>query len=158
MRTEGGARVSDEIYLTEFYIMPVEGLATLRKEMTGLVDEDVAGGVLFRYGYRSGYEIMRKLNLEVSMDNLSEIFEEIWHEIGLGRARLLEDDGKISVVFEESLEAKANGKKTAPSCDFTRGYLAGIISRTLGKKYYATEEKCISMGNDVCLFRLSSVN
>ncbi len=55
--------MSDDIYLTEFYIMPVEGLATLRKEMTGLVDEDVAGGVLFRYGYRSGYEIMKNLSI-----------------------------------------------------------------------------------------------
>jgi len=145
----------DDIYLTEFYIMPIEGLATLRKELTGLVDEDVAGGVLFRYGYRSGYEIMKKLNLDAGMDNLSEMFEEIWHEIGLGRAHLISENGRMSVVFEESLEAKANGSRTVPSCDFTRGYLAGIISRILGKKYYATEEKCISMGNDVCLFRLS---
>lgn len=81
--------MSDDIYLTEFYIMPIEGLATLRKELTGLVDEDVAGGVLFRYGYRSGYEIMKKLDLDAGMDNLSEMFEEIWHEIGLGRACLL---------------------------------------------------------------------
>ena len=147
--------MTDDIYLTEFYIMPIEGLATLRKELTGLVDEDVAGGVLFRYGYRSGYEIMKKLNLDAGMDNLSEMFEEIWHEIGLGRARLISENGRMSVVFEESLEAKANGSRTVPSCDFTRGYLAGIISRILGKKYYATEEKCISMGNDVCLFRLS---
>ncbi len=149
--------MADEIYLTEFYIMPVEGLATLRKEISGLLDDEVAGGVLFRYGYRSGYEIMKKLNLDADMDGLPGVFEEIWHEIGLGRAKLLADGVRMSVVFEESLEARANGSRTMPSCDFTRGYLSGIISRILGKKYYATEEKCMSMGNEVCLFRLSPV-
>ena len=149
--------MADEIYLTEFYIMPVEGLTTLRKEISGLLDDDVAGGVLFRYGYRSGYEMMKKLDIEADMSALPEIFGEVWHEIGLGRARLIVEGGRMSVVFEESLEAKANGSRAVPSCDFTRGYLAGIISRILGKKYYATEEKCISMGSEVCLFRLNGM-
>ena len=147
--------MADEIYLTEFYIMPVEGLATLRKEISGLVDDDVAGGILFRYGYRSGHEIMKKLSIDSDMESLPDVFQEIWHEIGLGRARLVAEGERMSVIFEDSLEARANGKRTVPSCDFTRGYLAGIISKLLKKRFYATEEKCISMGNEICLFRLA---
>jgi hypothetical protein len=57
---------------------------------------------------------------------------------------------EIVVTFDESVEA-SHGRR----CDFTRGYLSGIASGLLGRRYKASEVVCMSQGAERCVHHLT---
>jgi predicted hydrocarbon binding protein len=130
-----------------FFIMPGSALLDLREELE-LIEDKAASDTLERYGYRAGVGLIKTLKVKADdLQQLGDMLPQIWMETGLSRINHLEiSEAEIKAGFEESLEA-AHGRK----CDFTRGYLAGIVSTLTGRRYQATEIECASTGAKQCI-------
>jgi predicted hydrocarbon binding protein len=140
-----------------FFIMPTQILKSLHDEFIELAGPDAARAILFRIGFASGEAVTKKINIEVNGDlTLPETLTSLWIEMGLGRIIVTElPDDKLHVECDGSTEAIAMGRTDEPSCDLTRGYLAGTTSALTQKRYHCVEENCVSSGNDVCIFELT---
>jgi predicted hydrocarbon binding protein len=137
--------------------MPAEAIKSLRMELANLLKEKLAKGVLFRFGYRCGEALVegtgsenpKKLDLVVSLP-------KIWKQTGLGSINKIEEvsENELEIEITDSMEAKVLGKSDVPSCDYTRGYLAGICSSLSKKKFYAIETECETQNRSSCKFNL----
>jgi len=133
-----------------FFVMPGSALIDLREELE-LIEDERAKETLARYGYRAGVGLIKSLGVDVpSLDQLREVLPQLWSETGLGRMRIQDiAEERLTVALEESIEAR-NGRR----CDFTRGYLAGIVSTLMKRRYEALETECISDGKERCVHQL----
>lgn len=136
-----------------FFVLPGSSLLDLREELE-LIEGDSAGETLERFGFRAGMGLVRELGVETKdFEDFSEILPQLWSETGLSRMVMEEiTEGEIVITFEESIEASHNRR-----CDFTRGYLAGIVSALLKARYKAKERECISAGSLSCVHVLTPV-
>ncbi|MEM2943486.1 MAG: DUF835 domain-containing protein [Methanomassiliicoccales archaeon] len=137
-----------------FYVLPGSALLDLREELE-LIEGDAASGTLERFGFRAGMNLVRELGIEAKdYEDFSDILPQLWSETGLSRMIMEEiTDEEITITFEESIEA-THGRR----CDFTRGYLAGIVSGLLKTRYNAEEKECISSGSNCCVHVLKPAN
>jgi predicted hydrocarbon binding protein len=140
-----------------FFIMPTQILKSLHDEFKELAGPDAARAILFRIGFSSGEAVTKKINIEVDGDlTLPETLTSLWIEMGLGRIIVTErPGGSMHVECDGSSEAIAMGQVGEPSCDLTRGYLAGTTSALTRKRYHCTEVGCVSAGSDLCVFELT---
>lgn len=140
-----------------FFIMPGEALALLHDELEAVVGKKMSQEILYKYGYNCGKSITERLNLEKkSMKDVPIILTEIWSELGFGRITVIsKDDDKIEVQITEGIEANALGYRTAPSCHFTRGYMAGVVSAIVNTRLYAVEEECVTSGSNFCRIKVA---
>lgn len=131
--------------------MPAAALLSLREELE-LLSEGRAGETLERTGFKAGMTLVSTLDVPPPpVENFSEVFAQLWSESGLSRTKVVRvSTEEIVVTFDESVEA-ARGHK----CDFTRGYLAGIVSALLGRRYKASELVCMSQGAERCVHHLT---
>lgn len=131
--------------------MPAAALLSLREELE-LWAEDKAGETLERTGFKAGMTLVSTLDVPPPpLENFPEVFAQLWSESGLSRTKVVRVSAEeIVVTFDESVEA-ARGRK----CDFTRGYLAGIASALLGRRYKASELVCMSQGAERCVHHLT---
>ncbi|UCG70321.1 MAG: hypothetical protein JSV09_04700 [Thermoplasmata archaeon] len=151
------AKKADKKSVTAFFIMPAEALVTLREELSPLASELAVRAILFRYGFRSGEACLQSMDIKTTKDEmLPDILPNLWDEIGLGRLILIDNVKEgFTLELSESIEANVIGNIGQSSCDFTRGYLAGMVSHLSKKKYHCREERCISKGDDHCTFHLN---
>jgi predicted hydrocarbon binding protein len=133
-----------------FFVMPGAALLSLREELE-ILEGDWAGETLERMGYKAGSSMVTSLEVPLpSLENFAEVFTQLWSESGLSRTKVMKvTPDEIVVTFDESLES-AHGRR----CDFTRGYLAGITSALLSRRYMATEVVCMSQGAEKCVHHL----
>jgi len=137
--------------------MPAEALITLRQELAPFANDLAIRAILFRYGFRSGEACIERIGIKSTEGNLLHILPDIWDEIGLGRLTLKKRKKEgLSLQLSESIEANVLGQTGYASCDFTRGYLAGIVSTLSNKMYHCKEEKCASKGDKNCTFILTT--
>jgi predicted hydrocarbon binding protein len=131
--------------------MPASALNDLREELD-LIEGTSSGETMERYGYRAGVGLLKTMGIECNdLKQAEEMLTQIWSETGLSRIHIdLITENQIVATFQESLEA-AFGRR----CDFTRGYLAGVASSLLGRKYESTEVSCISEGAEKCVHVLT---
>jgi predicted hydrocarbon binding protein/predicted amino acid-binding ACT domain protein len=61
-----------------------------------------------------------------------------------------------TVILHDCFEAAAWRKKTYKACDWTRGYIAGVMSKVFGKPVEAVEVKCAATGDEYCEFTLQT--
>jgi predicted hydrocarbon binding protein len=136
-----------------FFVMPGSALIDLREELE-LIEDEKAKETLARYGYRAGVGLIKSLGVEIStFEEFKEVLPQLWSETGLGRMQIKEaDQDCITVTFEESIEAR-HGRR----CDFTRGYLSGMVSTLLKRKYESQESECIADGKYRCVHILKPV-
>lgn len=134
-----------------FFVMPASALKDLREELE-LMEGTSSAETMERYGYRAGVGLLRTLDIKcANLKQADDMLTQIWSETGLGRIHVdLVTDHQIMVTFRESLEAESGRR-----CDFTRGYLAGVVSSLLGRKYESTEVSCISEGAERCVHVLT---
>lgn len=162
---DGGIELQEGYHITNIasensesqIYFPVEAIKSLRLELSNLLGEKLAAGALFRFGYRCGEAFVERFNMDKrAKEDLNEVLINIWQGTGLGNIRNIEEISKDEVIVEQenSTESKVQGSVESPSCDFTRGYLAGIANMLTQKKYYCVETACISEGKDICTFRL----
>ncbi len=137
--------------MNPFFVLPGSALLSLREELE-IIEGDYAGETLERMGFRAGMSLVQSLEVDsLEIEMLEEVLPQLWAEAGLSRAHLKKTSlEEIVVTFEESLEA-SHGRR----CDFTRGYLSGIVSGLLGTKYEAREMVCMSQGAERCVHHLS---
>jgi predicted hydrocarbon binding protein len=137
-----------------FFVMPGIALQHLREELEIVEGDQRARHMLYRYGQRCGKALVEGFGLSCS--NLSEVrsvVEPIWMEAGLSRIRIQSlEESEMIVNLDESVEAK-EGK----GCDFSRGYLSGIVSQLTGKRYEVDEVECISSGYMTCVMQVYEV-
>lgn len=134
--------------------MPAAALLSLREELE-LLSPGHEGETLQRTGFKAGMTLVSTLDVpSPTLEDFPEVFTQLWSESGLSRARVSRVSmEEIVVKFNESVEA-ARGRK----CDFTRGYLAGIASGLLGRRYEATEVACMSQGSEWCVHHIRPAN
>jgi predicted hydrocarbon binding protein len=134
-----------------FFVMPGQAIIDLREELE-LIEGEEAGETLQRYGFRAGIGLIKSLGISASdFEHFAEVLPQLWAETGL--SRMVEEhitDKDITIAFEESIEA-AHGR----NCDFMRGYLCGIVSALLKRRYTAVEKECTSSGKASCVHVLS---
>ncbi|MEW5759390.1 MAG: DUF835 domain-containing protein [Candidatus Thermoplasmatota archaeon] len=146
----------EKIRETTFFVMPGNALKSLRDELQISAGEEMSEGILFRYGFRCGEGMIQRMSLRcTTMKEITELFPSLWAGVGLGKIKIEEvsEEGAL-VIFEESVEARHRGQSKKPSCDFTKGYIAGIASALSDKQYTCIEEACISAGDRYCHHRL----
>ena len=134
-----------------FFVMPASALKDLREELD-LIEGISSGETMERYGYRAGVGLLKTLGIECpDLKQAEEVLAQIWSETGLSRIHIdLITENEIVAMFQESLEAEFGRR-----CDFTRGYLAGVVSSLLGRKYESTEVSCMSEGAERCVHVLT---
>jgi predicted hydrocarbon binding protein len=134
-----------------FFVMPGSALRDLREELD-LVEGASAAETMERYGYRCGVGLVRTLAIDCSdVGHLRDILKQIWSETGLSRMEVdLITENEMVITFADSIEAD-NGY----SCDFTKGYLLGIVSTLMNRRYEGKEVSCISDGAHRCVHVLT---
>ncbi len=134
--------------------MPGIALAHLREELEIVEGDQRARLMLYRYGQRCGKALVESFGLSCdSLSDIKSVVEPVWMEAGLSRIRIDSLEGTEMIVnLEESVEAK-EGK----TCDFGRGYLSGIVSQLLGKRYEVDEVECASQGYMACVMQVYEV-
>ena len=137
-----------------FFVMPGIALQHLREELEIVEGDQRARHMLYRYGQRCGKALVESFGLSCS--NLAEVrsvLEPVWMEAGLSRMKVQSlEESEMVVNLEESVEAKG-GK----GCDFSRGYLSGIVSQLTGKRFEVDEVECISSGYMMCVMQVCEV-
>jgi predicted hydrocarbon binding protein len=135
-----------------FFVMPASALNDLREELD-LIEGTSSGETMGRYGYRAGVGLLKTLGIECSDPRQAEeMLTQIWSETGLSRIHIDHiTEKEIVATFQESLEAEFGRR-----CDFTNGYLAGVVSSLFGRKYESTEVSCMSEGAEKCVHMLTS--
>jgi predicted hydrocarbon binding protein len=137
-----------------FFVMPGIALAHLREELEIVEGDQRARLMLYRYGQRCGRALVESFGL--NCEDLSEvrsIIEPVWMEAGLSRIKIESvEESEMIVNLEESVESK-EGK----TCDFGRGYLSGIVSQLLGKRFEVDEVECSSQGYLACVMQVYEV-
>jgi predicted hydrocarbon binding protein len=142
---------------TSVVFLPGEAIKSLRLELGNIVGEKLASGVLFRFGFRCGEALVEKRSSDGgSLNTFENALTDIWKQTGLGTIEKIDEDSEneIKIVHKNSTEARVVGESESPSCDFTRGYLAGITSKILKKKFYCVESECEAAGDQRCSFQL----
>lgn len=141
-----------------FFIMPGAALFELRKELSAVTNQRMVSAIMFRFGFRCGTETIRKMEIDqVPVEELNEVLPDIWAEVGLARLEILESSAdEILIEFKEPVEAYTKERLPEPACDFTRGYLSGVIKEMTDRPYGCVEERCVSVGDPTCRHRLSA--
>ena len=138
---------------TPFFVMPGNALKSLRDELSIDAGEEKTNDTLYRFGYRCGENLPKDLDIHCdTLDELKDAITVLILESGLGRADAEVGDAEVKVMFHESLEATLTGKKC--TCNFTRGYLAGLSSTLLGGEYLCSEVECMSQKRKMCVFHI----
>ncbi|MCE5297117.1 MAG: DUF835 domain-containing protein [Euryarchaeota archaeon] len=134
-----------------FFVMPGSALGDLRDELD-LIEGASSPETMYRFGYRCGVGLVRTLGIEcANIDGLKDVLKQIWSETGLSRIDIdLITDNEMVLTFGDSVEG-SNGH----SCDFTRGYLTGMVSSLMKKRYDSKEVSCISDGSHRCVHILT---
>lgn len=136
--------------MNPFFVMPGSALLSLREELE-IMEGSHAGDTLERMGHKAGSSLVASLDVPpTDLESFAEVFTQLWSESGLSRTKVMKvTTNEIVVTFNESLES-SRGRR----CDFTRGYLSGITSALLGRRYTATEVVCMSQGAERCVHHL----
>lgn len=137
-----------------FFVMPGVALAHLREELEIVEGDQRARHMLYRYGQRCGRALVESFGLNCEdLSEVKSVIEPVWMEAGLSRIRIESlEESEIIVNLEDSVEAKEGY-----SCDFSRGYLSGIVSQLLDKRFEVDEVECASKGYIVCVMQVYEV-
>ena len=131
-----------------YFVMPGSALLSLREELQIMLGDQNSKEALFRYGQRCGDALHKKVGIECGLDDFKTTFIDMWFEVGLGRPTIDKvTEEEIVIMFEESLEVSPKN-----SCDFTRGYISGLVSGLLGRTYACIETTCLSDGAPCCTY------
>lgn len=137
-----------------FFVMPGSALSDLREEMEIIEGERRGKLIVYRYGQRCGRGLVEHMEMKAeSIDEAKSILPALWMETGLSRISVESgSEDEIIVHLQESIESQDGHK-----CDFARGYLAGIITALIGKRFESDEIECVSDGYSKCVINIYEV-
>ena len=134
--------------------MPGVALSHLREELEITEGDNRAKLMLYRYGQRCGRALVESYGLQCSnLGEVKSVIGPVWMEAGLSRIRIeASEETEMVVNLEESIEAK-EGR----TCDFARGYLSGIVSELMDRRFEVDEIECASRGYLSCVMQVYEV-
>jgi predicted hydrocarbon binding protein len=142
-----------EVKGSAFFIMYGESIKTLQDELVAILGVSLARSLLFRFGFKCGHMSAEEMGLiGQGRQQVIEYLNEIWIEMGLARPETIKENGsELTITLDETLESSHDGK----GCDFTRGFLGGLMSSISGVSYHCKESECVSSGHKACVFQMS---
>jgi len=115
----------------------------LREELE-IIEGEEAGATLERFGHRAGTNLARGLEITCSLEDLKDILPQLWYEAGLSGIGIDVKGEKVEARFHDSIET-AQGRP----CDFSSGYLRGMVSSLLQRRYGTISAECSEDGSYV---------
>jgi PAS domain S-box-containing protein len=153
-------------------IFDVEALGVLREQLINTVGEELAMGVLTRFGYSNGYSDAAMLKDSVSwatdMDwlaagptihGLEGIVSALPQQIDFDR-----QTGHFDMhgIWVNSYEVEGHllryGHASHPVCWTLTGYASGYATRFFGRNLLAIETECVGKGDARCYWRIRPEN
>ncbi|MBI5000102.1 MAG: DUF835 domain-containing protein [Euryarchaeota archaeon] len=140
-----------------FFVMSGNALKNLGDELQILVGEKASHETIERYGFRCGEGLVQSIDIRCKdTEELRDLLPGVLIETGLGRVDKMDIlPSEVTISFEDSVEANSIAKTTVPACHFTSGYLSGVLSALLDRRFTATEESCMAKGDKRCVHRLA---
>jgi len=144
-------------------LMPIELFSSLWEEIEKILTPSGFEAVFYNAGKRSGGYIAKILSQRSSseIETMVAAFKQATKAIGWGviisweiEPERLSAKIEIKECFEAVLRKDANRKV----CHWTRGVLAGYMSKLFGETVEAVETKCVATGDDVCCFHIKRKN
>lgn len=138
--------------------LPAAALGALRRALAAELEGDAAARALEASGCAAGHELFPGLIREEgattpSMPDFAASLDRLLASRGWGRLRHdTPHPGVGELTAEAWLEADFAEGAARPSCFFTRGLLAALLSRTAGVDVAVLEVSCRSQGNERCRF------
>lgn len=151
-------------------IFDVEAMGTLRQQLVETLGEELAMGVLIRFGHTQGCkdaEILGETQWATEMDWLAA--GPLLHSLaGLVHAESQKTEFDRETghfyaqgIWRNSYEAeqhlKLYGRSQRPVCWSLTGYASGYASRFFGRELLAVETKCAGKGDDCCAWEIRPV-
>lgn len=140
----------------------------LRSELISSLGQDIARGMLKRFGYQAGFHDGHALSLrypELSIPEQMHLGTVLHQKEGIARIEgnpnetevdLEKGILKISSHWHNSLEAEQHvarfGETTFPVCWMLQGYASGHLSFLLQRAVIAHETECMAQGASCCSF------
>ncbi|MEM3740356.1 MAG: V4R domain-containing protein [Candidatus Korarchaeum sp.] len=138
------------------------GLRALIENLSRMIGEGASNAVLFRIGYEMGKgfaetysEIARKSGIEDPIDVMRYVMARMLAASGWAKAQIEVSERTLRVILKDGLEAIASGRSEGPSCYFTKGIIAGALTRILRSPVEVSEMKCQAAGGDHCEFSIT---
>ena len=142
----------EEVIGRGFFIMSGEAIKTLQDELASVLGIALTRSFLFRFGYKCGHINARDLKLTAQGKEAINFLGEIWMEMGLARPKSIQIDGnQVEIILSETLESSYGGK----GCDFTRGFLGGLMAGITNQPHFCVESECVSKEDKFCVFILT---
>jgi predicted hydrocarbon binding protein len=137
-----------------FVALPVDIFTGIREMLIeyGLKDKDEE--FFEKLGNISGRAVVTRTGFTWESDEqLADALVSLWAEVGIGRLTAKDvDKGGVAAEVTDSVESLALGHVGEPSCFFTRGYIAGVVSQLSGKEHMTVEDQCVCEGHPKCVF------
>jgi predicted hydrocarbon binding protein len=110
--------------------------------------------ILHLMGFKEGRVLASRLRLPKEKKKIETSLKSQLREKGISNFKLLEFDLKknyVKISLTSDL-AKEHGKSRTPVCYEIASLLGGIFTEIFGNGMHFEELKCISQGNDFCVF------
>jgi len=147
-------------------------LCELREEMIATLGEDIARGILARFGYRCGFNEASTFRNIFEFENdahwmLSGPLMHTLEGIAHASAKTLEYDRQkgtflMQGTWRNSYEAEHHlrlfGRAKEPVCWSLSGYASGFGTGFLGRQVICVETMCQGMGDPYCQFELRTID
>ena len=137
-----------------FVAMPVDIFTAIQDLLGEYGLDDKTEEFFEKLGNSCGRAVVDRTGFTWESDEqLADTLVSLWAEVGIGRLNAKDvDKGGVAAEVTDSLESLALGNVGAPSCFFTRGYIAGIVSTLAGKEHMTVEDQCVCEGHPKCVF------
>lgn len=137
-----------------FVALPIDIFTSIREMLKehGLEDKDE--DFFKELGFRCGRAVVKRTGFTWESDEqLAAALVSLWAEVGIGRLTAKDvDKGGVAAEVTDSVESMALGNMGEPSCFFTRGYIAGVVSELSGREHMTVEDQCVCEGHQKCVF------
>lgn len=152
-------------------IFNTEAMGTLRQQLVETLDQELAMGVLLRFGYAQGYKDAETLEASFEWESDADwlaagptlhLLEGIVHvetqKIDFNRET---GDFYMQGVWRNSYEAEEHlrcyGPAEQPICWTLIGYASGYATRFFGRELLALETACMGKGDEHCCWEIRPV-
>ncbi len=128
-----------------FVALPVDFFTAIQDLLGEYGLDDKTEEFFEKLGNKSGRAVVH--------EQLADALVSMWAEVGIGRLIARDvDEGGVAAEVTDSMESLALGNVGSPSCHFTRGYIAGVVSTLAGKEHMTVEDQCVCEGHQKCVF------
>lgn len=137
-----------------FVALPVDIFTSMREILSKYDLDDKDEEFFNDLGNSCGKAVVRRTGITWESDEqLADALSSLWAEVGIGRLTAKDvDKGGVAAEVTETVESLALGNVGEPSCFFTRGYIAGVVTELSGNEHMTVEDQCVCEGHQKCVF------